>query len=163
LTFTLIIFLGAGQAVILAGGMTAAMLAAAAGGCTAGAAGAAGTAAAGAGWAISAGDLVMIQGLLIQLWAPLQFLVGAGFWWVLVGAGFCDVCEQCAASNPLAGVEAGVAAGPSLQLSIGLPAWLGASPQWLKASLPQLAQGLISHASTTLIPHLLTAPGLVLS
>lgn len=30
-----------------------------------------------AGGAITAGDLVMIQGLLLQLWAPLQFLVSA--------------------------------------------------------------------------------------
>lgn len=87
--------LNAGQAAILAGGMTAAMLAAtlggtggaaagaaAAGGVAAGAGAAAvGSAAAGAGaaavGAITAGDLVMIQGLLIQLWAPLQFLVRA--------------------------------------------------------------------------------------
>lgn len=42
--------------------------------------------AAGASGAITAGDLVMIQGLLLQLWAPLQFLVGgqaamAAYWW----------------------------------------------------------------------------------
>ena len=48
--------LNAGQGAILAAGMTAAMVAAAL---------APGT---------TAGDLVMIQGLLLQLWAPLQFL-----------------------------------------------------------------------------------------
>eukprot|EP00887_Chlorella_sp_A99_P002243 scaffold10.g2243.t1 len=53
--------LNAGQAVVLAAGMTAVLLAAAGSGSA-------------AGGAISPGDLVMIQGLLLQLWAPLQFL-----------------------------------------------------------------------------------------
>ncbi|KAL4440595.1 hypothetical protein ABPG75_003596 [Micractinium tetrahymenae] len=60
--------LNAGQAFILAAGMTGVMLAAAlTPGVVTGAAGA-------AAGAITAGDLVMIQGLLLQLWAPLQFL-----------------------------------------------------------------------------------------
>lgn len=68
--------LNAGQAVILAGGMTAAMLVAVLGPGGLGGAGTAGVAAgAAAAGAITAGDLVMIQGLLLQLWAPLQFLV----------------------------------------------------------------------------------------
>lgn len=66
--------LNAGQAALLAAGMTGAMLAAALSPARA-AAGAAGAAAAGAAAGITAGDLVMIQGLLLQLWAPLQFLV----------------------------------------------------------------------------------------
>lgn len=52
--------LNAGQALILAAGMTGAMLAATAWGPSS---------------AVTAGDLVMVQGLLLQLWAPLQFLV----------------------------------------------------------------------------------------
>lgn len=48
--------LNAGQALLLAGGMTAAMIAAA------------------TMPGVTAGDLVMVQGLLLQLWAPLQFL-----------------------------------------------------------------------------------------
>jgi hypothetical protein len=63
--------LNAGQALILAAGMTGAMLAAAATPPASAAAGAAAAAATG----ITAGDLVMVQGLLVQLWAPLQFLV----------------------------------------------------------------------------------------
>ncbi|KAL6753645.1 hypothetical protein V8C86DRAFT_448357 [Haematococcus lacustris] len=51
--------LNAGQAIILAGGLTAIMVTALQ---------------VGKGGAVSAGDLVMIQGLLLQLWAPLQFL-----------------------------------------------------------------------------------------
>ncbi|KAL4423145.1 hypothetical protein ABPG77_007798 [Micractinium sp. CCAP 211/92] len=62
--------LNAGQAFILAAGMTVVMLAAA---LTPGVVTGAGAAGA-AGGAITAGDLVMIQGLLLQLWAPLQFL-----------------------------------------------------------------------------------------
>jgi ABC-type transport system involved in Fe-S cluster assembly fused permease/ATPase subunit len=81
--------LNAGQAIILSVGLTlvliaavvcnpAASPAAAAAAAGAAAAGAAGVAAGGAGGllgsGLSPGDLVMIQGLLLQLWAPLQFL-----------------------------------------------------------------------------------------
>jgi ABC-type transport system involved in Fe-S cluster assembly fused permease/ATPase subunit len=48
--------LNAGQAAVLAVGMTAALVAAA------------------TGPGVTPGDLVMVQGLLLQLWAPLQFL-----------------------------------------------------------------------------------------
>jgi tetrahydromethanopterin S-methyltransferase subunit D len=56
----------------------AAMAAATAAGSTgvaaAAAAGLRGVATAGAGASASPGDLVLLQGLLLQLWAPLQFL-----------------------------------------------------------------------------------------
>lgn len=48
--------LNAGQAIILSAGMTAALIAAA------------------TGPGVTAGDMVMVHGLLLQLWAPLQFL-----------------------------------------------------------------------------------------
>jgi hypothetical protein len=74
--------LNAGQALILAGGMTGAMLAAALGTATPSAAAVAAAVTAGGSKVvattaagITAGDLVMIQGLLLHLWAPLQFLV----------------------------------------------------------------------------------------
>lgn len=75
--------LNAGQAFILAAGMTGAMLAGVAGSGAVAAGAAAGGA---AGAVLTAGDLVMIQGLLVQLWAPLQFLVS-----VEVGLGWAAV------------------------------------------------------------------------
>ena len=69
--------LNAGQALILAGGLTAVMVAAALGATPAAAAAAAVGRGVISGSLISAGDLGMIQGLLLQLWSPLQFLVSA--------------------------------------------------------------------------------------
>eukprot|EP00891_Asterochloris_glomerata_P006206 jgi/Astpho2/6206/e_gw1.00088.34.1_t len=54
--------LNAGQAIILSVGLTAALCLAARGGASA------------AGMVVTAGDLVMVQGLLLQLWGPLNFL-----------------------------------------------------------------------------------------
>ena len=59
--------LNAGQSVILAAGLTGVMIAAVVSGPAA-----AGTGVMGTG--VTPGDLVMIQGVLLQLWSPLQFL-----------------------------------------------------------------------------------------
>ncbi len=63
--------LNAGQSVVLSLGLTMVLIAAVVSG-PGGAAAAANVAAGRPG--ATAGDLVMIQGLLLQLWAPLQFL-----------------------------------------------------------------------------------------
>ncbi|KIY96039.1 ATP-binding cassette, subfamily B,bacterial [Monoraphidium neglectum] len=65
--------LNAGQAFVLSVGLTLVLISAVVGGPSAGAALAAGGAA-GAATGFSPGDLVLLQGLLLQLWSPLQFL-----------------------------------------------------------------------------------------
>lgn len=96
--------LNAGQALILAGGMTGAMLAAALGTATPSAAAVAAAVAAGgskvaatAAAGITAGDLVMIQGLLLHLWAPLQFLVSRQLLGWLAERDYC-VAHACVAA-----------------------------------------------------------------
>jgi len=70
--------LNAGQAVVLSTGLTLVLISAVVGGSSvAGVAGAAATSR-----PFSPGDLVLLQGLLLQLWSPLQYL---GWFWRCVG------------------------------------------------------------------------------